>query len=322
MQTITHRKILFVFSDPGGAKPCLAIINNLNRGDLTVISDRVYPFYSTFDVEVEFFNEKPSDFLQRFEFDLIFTGTSYTSRLEIDFIELALEKNIPCWSFVDHWTNIKGRFINHVGKLILPDKIWLIDNRAKEIAISEGIPQEIIVISGNPYHTWLKKWESKISKAQFYESLGILPHNKAIVFAFDPLSNINGKKLFGFDEISVIKELANMTHDIIQEHPDWMFLIKPHPNQDVKKLLSVVDKNSLFKVILNELDSNEVIFHADLIIGFFSSFLLEAQIMNKTVLRVLPDDINNDPFVEMNVGVTVNVANLVKQIIINLNKNA
>lgn len=320
MLNLTNRKILFVFSDPGGAKPCLAIAKQLKKSDITIISDRVYPFYSTFDLDVDFFKGDPADFLKKLKFDLIFTGTSYTSTLELDFITFATQNEIPCWSFVDHWTNIRRRFINNIGELILPDKVWVIDERAKAIAILEGINQEKIVVSGNPYHAIVKHWLPKITKSQFYEILKFTIDKKIITFAFDPISNIKGKNLFGFDEISVLQELSDMSKDIMRDHPDWIFLIKPHPNQDVGKLLTVIDRIPLFKVVSDKLDANDIIFFSDIIIGFFSSFLLEAQIMSKVVMRVLPNDIVNDPFAEMNVGTTVDLKNLIGLINKSLNE--
>ena len=45
-------RVLFVFSDPGGAKPCLALIKEYPGLDFKVYSDRYYSFYKDFGIEV------------------------------------------------------------------------------------------------------------------------------------------------------------------------------------------------------------------------------------------------------------------------------
>ena len=83
-------KGLFVFSDPGGAKPLLALVtlikNNLN--DYRIISDRKYDFYDEFGLNVHVPNIL-SDF-DNFKPDFLFTGTSYTSKLELKYIEKSI----------------------------------------------------------------------------------------------------------------------------------------------------------------------------------------------------------------------------------------
>ena len=103
-------KIIFVFSDPGGAKPLLSLAEENWNNELLVISDRDYPFYKDFRSVVKIIDQDIDSVINFFQPTLIFTGTSYTSDIEKKFIISSIERNIKCLSFVDHWTNVVQRF--------------------------------------------------------------------------------------------------------------------------------------------------------------------------------------------------------------------
>lgn len=299
-------KILFVFSDPGGAKPILSLIENEKLNETLVVSDREYPFYKDFKSQVKILENEPEDIINSYKPNLIYTGTSYRSEIEKQFIQIANQKGITSISFIDHWTSMRNRFELPEGKLIFPSQIDVIDERAKQIAINEGIDKEKIVITGNPYHTWLKNWKPTISKEQFLQSIhSTISKKKIALFAPDPLSNVNGLKDFGFDEVSAIKELKELFKSQSQINDKWIFFIKTHPNQDLSKLDAEIKDDTNFYTLPSDVDVNSCIYYSDLVMGFFSSFLIEADIMKKKVLRYLPKQIN-DPIRELNIGQIVN----------------
>ena len=57
----------------------------------------------------------------------------------------------------------------------------------------------ILFVSGNPYLNWLHKWKPQISKESYYNQLGLSLDKKYIMFAPDPLSNVNGIENYNFD---------------------------------------------------------------------------------------------------------------------------
>ena len=298
-------KGLFVFSDPGGAKPVLALVNSLTQlRSYKIISDRTYPFYKEFHLEVH----KPSNFVDQdirdFSPDFIFTGTSYTSKIELSYLREGILKEIPTYAFVDHWTNIRERFDNN-GAEVIPDKICVIDQKAKSIALEQGLEEKRIFVTGNPFQDYLRTWQPDIDKQTFFENLGIdIRGKKIIVFAPDPLSNVDGRSRFGFDEVEIVEEMNFLVDEILEKH---IFIFKPHPNQDVSRL----NREFLDKVIIaNErVENNSLIYHSDFIVGFFSNYLIEANIMKKRVLRYLPDHHVNDPFESLKIGIIVNKNN-------------
>lgn len=315
-------KILFVFSDPGGAKPCLSFIEENNLINAIAISDRQYAFYKDFKTPVKILKHGFEQLIDTLEPDLIFTGTSYKSDIEQQFIKIALRKSITCFSFIDHWTSISKRFEDATGKRTLPDQVWVIDEHAQKIAIKEGIDKTKIIISGNPYHDWLKNWKPKMSKKDFIKHIDLQHQNKKIlVYAPDPLSNVNGANNYGFDELSVSSLLLKFFEKHETELKDWIVLVKAHPNQNRAKLEEVICGSSYFKFLPSDIDTNTTIYYADAVLGFFSSFLIEADIMHKPVLRFLNGSVKNDPIAELNIGVVVNtIEHLYSELITNYGK--
>jgi hypothetical protein len=305
MRPILGGKIIFVFSDPGGAKPCLSLIELDKVSDAFAVSDRIHSFFSSFNTQVKILDRGYEEYVDSLNPELIFTGTSYTSSIEQEFIKIALRKKIPCFSFVDHWTLFSKRFTDIEGKMVLPDKVWVLDDRAKSIAIDEGIDNLRLVVTGNPYHDWLKDWKPQVTKDEFLSVIGQSDlTRKLLIYAPDPLSNINGKELYGFDEYSATGILVELFDTYQKELEGWQVLVKLHPNQNKSKFSEIISDR--FIILPDDVDVNSTIYFADAVMGFFSSFLIEASIMNKTVFRFLYNTVKQDPIAELNIGIVLN----------------
>jgi hypothetical protein len=317
-------KILVVFSDPGGAKPCLSICDTIDKLDVTVLSDRDYSFYGDFNSKVNILKDENEigEYIDRIKPDILFTGTSYTSSLEKTAVKLAKKKGILTFSFVDHWTSISDRFIDEEGSVNFPNEVWVLDERANQIAIDEGIPKDKLFIAGNPYHKWLKRWDTDIKKEDFFNSLELDETKKHILFAPDPLSNVNGIEKFGFDEYIASKKMVECVENSSEEFKKTHhFLIKMHPNQSVQKLIQIFEGQSNFTILPQDIDTNLSIYFSDIVIGFFSSLLIEANVMNKPIIRFLENELKFDPFLCLNVGTITSSKNLVNNILIYSLKN-
>lgn len=305
LNNITIKKCLFVFSDPGGAKPILSIIKNYEFNNYTVYSDRDYNFYKDFDVEVNIINiSDVQNICNENKPDIIFTGTSYTSILEVQFIKTAKINSISTFSYIDHYTNLKSRFKLN-DNFYFPDEIFLIDTNALEIGLKEGLNNHSqLHLLENPYHYFLKRWEPKIDRNNLIENFTIRKDVKILVFGPDPLSNVNHISDYGYDEIDVWKDLEYaITKSNLLE---YVIIVKLHPNQNKEYLYQVLTKSKILKNIYMFEDKNSIdlLFHADIVIGMFSSILIEANIINTNskVIRHLPKKNISDPIKHLNIG--------------------
>ena len=102
---------IIVFSDPAGAKACLALASFLNKKNIFIVSNRSYNFLNDFDkITVYFFKKNISEYFELVKPDFVFAGTSFPDKIELNFIEEAKKRDIETYSFVDHWINIRSRF--------------------------------------------------------------------------------------------------------------------------------------------------------------------------------------------------------------------
>ena len=313
---------LIVFSDPGGAKPCLSLAKKWQDSDeLLVFSDRQYAFFETFEIPVRDCQGKDAPAIfEEFHPDSLFTGTSYTSRIERDFVREAAKRGIPSASFVDHYTGFDVRFESGEER-ILPDEIHVLDHKAAALAREAGLPGSRIRITGNPYHGFLRNWRSQLTKEEVFQQLGIpVSKAKTILFAPDPLSNAGGAEKFGTDEVAILGLLLEALGEIGKP---IQLLIKAHPNQSMDYLktgLKNLPRNVEVHLVPAEKDVllNDLIQHADLVAGMFSSLLIEAELLGAKTLRILCGITIPDPLAGQSAGPVLTERNQISSELQNL----
>ena len=291
-------KGLYVFSDPGGAKPCLSFVGLNKISNYLIVSDRKYSFYKDFGLNVKILKEIDiENFISEYKPDYIFSSTSYTSNIEKIAIRYARDLNIPCITYIDHSTNLIERF--SLGeKVYLPSIILVSDIIVKTLILKNPIFSSCeIFFVNNPYLTYLSNWKPKIDRNTYLNRLDIPVTNKIALIALDPLSNLGESNDFGFDEIDGIKEIDSLINSIDY---NYSFICKPHPNQN----LNLINYNKSKKIIFvsAQEEVNHLIYYSDVIIGFFSNILIEANALNKRVIRFQPFGFKYDPFNHLHFG--------------------
>lgn len=305
MSKIKGQKGLLVFSDPAGAKACLALAKSLKQKTLLIISDRKYSFYSEFNLKINLFDLRSiKEWFNFFKPDFVFTGTSIPNKIELKFLKEAKNNKIKTYSFVDHWTNISERFKNY-NEYLYPDELWLIDEYAKEKALKDGIDENIIVISGNPYYDYLKNWKPIISKDKLFQKIRLRKNEKYILYAPEPLSKFNLQKQYGFDELSGLIHLNKSLKEL--KLSNIKIVVKAHPNQQHEVFESYISKQSNI-LYLKNININDLIYYCECVVGFFSNSIIESFKMNKKVLRIMIDLIDKklDFLRVLNIGNIIN----------------
>lgn len=291
---------LFVFSDPGGAKPVLSLVNQIKHQlvNYKIVSDRKYDFYDEFNLEV--FKPDAFDDITQLKLDFIFTGTSYSSKIELDYIKLGKQHNIITYSFVDHYINIVERFIKNEKK-IFPDLILVINKNAKLKALEAGIIPSRLKIFSNPYHEYIRDWKPSISKNIFFDINHLRKKKLLLTFAPDPLSNLDFLEKYGEDEVSISILLLDSLRSMDCRNK-FQILVKSHSNQDHNYLFKVFRKSDLDIIFVKEIDTKLLLYYSDLVIGIFSNILKESKVFDKKIIRIL-GSLSYDPFEDQNIGV-------------------
>lgn len=185
------------------------------------------------------------------------------SKDEISFVKIAAKHNVTSIQFIDTWYGYKKRFMS-LGETIFPNHILVIDEKAKEEAISEGLPEDLLYEIGNP--SWAN---NKIFPAK---------SKKDIVFVSQPI-NRHYKRTLGYNELDAWNEVIKLRDN----YPDAVnkLIIAQHP---AGSLLNTVDIDG---VIIEE-NCRKAIRSSGSVIGVFSSLLVDACIAEKNVISLQP----------------------------------
>ncbi len=302
LDLIRGKNVLLAFSDPGGAKQVLSFAaKNRHLFKTAVsISDRVQNFYPDFGFEVEDFKlGTPKQWLDSNQIDLLITGTSLPLNLEIKMIEAASKYGVVSLSLVDHWINVAARF-EKSDVLVLPDWIGIIDERARQIAINEGLPSSKLLVINNQYYDYISSWKPMISRDDFLKEIGLPIDATYVLYAPEPLSSFDLQHKYSFTELDGIQMIYEAMRPILRGN--IFIIIKGHPNQNDYVFLNYLAKRLDYRVkYFRNININNLLYYSQCVFGFFSNSLIEARIMGKLVLRPLMMMSNgaNDPLKTM-----------------------
>lgn len=189
---------------------------------------------------------------------------------------------------LDYWNSYIERL--KVGNEIIFPHIYLVpDSKAFAEAVAEGIPEDTIMISGNP------AFSDKLDiYKEFKNSLVLEPSPKKIAFIAEPILQDQGgeslKTFRGYTEQSVLSLFSASLESLDNPAVD----IIPHPRQDLPALryfLSNLGNNS-FK--LRENISITKSFHEyQGIVGMSSSVLYEAWLFGIPTISIQPNLLNS-----------------------------
>lgn len=284
-QDVIKGNVLFVFSDPAGAKAllsCAWLQKNLKQS-FFFISNRNYEFYKDFEFQImDFASKSVMDWLDEIKPVKLIAGTSLPVNLEAEFTSACKKRMIHTISFVDHWTNFYKRFFFQ-NRLVLPDKLFVIDEIAYNNAVRDNIPTNILAIESNPYKLFLELWKPKVSRIELLINLGMNPDDHYILFAPEPLMKFGLQEKYGFSEKEGLENIIRL-FQLSGIQKKIKLVIKPHPNHDSGIFSRYVNDWIILTINTN---INELIFFSEAVIGFFSNSLIEGSWMKKEVIREL-----------------------------------
>lgn len=229
--------------------------------------------------------------------NILFVLGSQTSYAETHFwLKFSQELNISSLFIFDHWKNFSQHFVTSDEKVLLPDHIFVPDERAKT-SLSNALYvfdnkvlsklESRVLISG---HFSLEDACKKIKeigdkqKKQFRSSLK-LDDSFLILILLDPDQNENEPKV-GYTVESIVTYWA----DYIPKHrATARFIIKPHPRQDKTKLIGLLthyfDKIHINYCCSRDNDSLEdLLAVADEVWGVTTIGLILSKLLSKPIL--------------------------------------
>ena len=310
------KRILFASRDPGGTRSLIPIISKLyDKEDVCVVAKgNAIPVYSENGIPFRDVREIVSsdevqdlrELLGIYRPNLVVTGTSLDDFFERNLWMAARELGIKSIAVLDSWCFYGARFSRYTFKEIeqfnlseslqyLPDKVFAMDNRSKMGLISEGVPDEIIDVVGQPFLQALKESYDFISDSDIKEYKRRLTNSeekRLIVYASDNLRDSffpSAIDYWGYDEVSIFEHVYNAITQMCNNPQDYAIIIRPHPKESLKNWNLTIEKhiNSDIDIIIDRhTKENLIISSADIIIGMWSMFLVEAVLANRKILSV------------------------------------
>lgn len=210
-----------------------------------------------------------SSALDAFEPARLLVSAGFRHRLEHAAVDWARAKRRPVAQFVDSWLNYALRF-ERENRLVLPDRIAVIDDHAMREAEAEGLPADRLVVVGQP------SWETATA-------LPSAPPTR-VLFLSGPIRAQYGDRL-GYDEWSIWDLILNAA----SRHPDLIEEIwyGRHPVQTEITAARVAPARLIG-------ESMKALESVGVVLGAFSSPMIDALIGGRRVISVQPGAVGPD----------------------------
>lgn len=331
-----NKKLLLFSRDPGGANTIIPLVEPLSKMGYNVSlfgKDMALTKYAEYRLSYDNIIEKINEvslnniksFLEKNKPDCIISGTSADDFTEKYIWKAARELEIPTIAILDQWINYGIRFSNYnINEIslferdkicsFLPNIICAMDEYAKKEMILDGIPEERIVVCGQPYFESLIKNKVEMNqKEKLIQKYGINDDEILIIFASEPITQAYGVDYFGYTQKTILNNLVIALKDLKENINKKIFLIiRPHPKEDEENYFEY-EKNSdnnIKYVIDKESPARILLERANLVCGITSMFLIESVILNKPTLSIQIGLNRKDKFILNERGILKSILSL------------
>jgi hypothetical protein len=232
-------------------------------------------------------------------------------------IEQARGMGIVSVGVVDFIANAEYRFRGRGTDSLehAPDWLLLPDRWTREAYTALGYPEERALVCGHPHYDYVRELAVQLSKENrgaLRERLlpGIDKHSWLAVFVAEVSTGLNPGQYRCSEQYTLPGRggSSGRTEIVLEEFLDAVSFIKPRPYL----VLRLHPKNIIdeFTAYLQEFDAVssggnplELIFAADLVVGMSSMLLLEAVLLGRQVLSILPRSVEKEWLPTLKYGV-------------------
>lgn len=296
------QKILLVAEDPGGANCLCALYNALCRNkaySIKAMAEGVARHIFR-QAGMELLSSDSEISFKAFMPDFIVLGTGENSNsIDKQVIMLSRTLCIPTMYVIDYWTNACLRLLGPDGNSLFyaPDYLAVIDKNQKAEFTKLGFPPKRIFVCGHPHFSNVKMQASQLIKKSREKVFGELFPNltsnkKSILFAAETLGGeqfrrnsrytLKGRGSTDERTLIVLEELLDAVKEISE---DIQVIVRPHPKNRT-------DDFKAYRSEISEISANgssiEACYACDLTVGMTSMILLEAVIIGKPVVSIVP----------------------------------
>ena len=240
-----------------------------------------------------------SKLLRSVEPDVVLIGTSMGGTAEKPMIREARSLGVPSIGVLDAWVNYAARFRepgSQHWRDNIPDELLVMDDVAAQEAMADGIPAEVVRVTGHPGHDRLFRAADRFRQRS--------PRSpKRVVFFSEPLSRYRHLGLErGFSEMHAFSLLVAAAQSLsVSEQPT--IVVRPHPAEPPTVWPERLAAMGMSVEIAQDGDPTVVLEGADLILGVSTIVLFEAFLLGVPFASLQDDSLLDDPFVLTRYGI-------------------
>lgn len=286
------RRILFAAGDVGGARallPVMAACENRGLSPVVLAHGHVLlelpPHRATVPPPVG--PEAAAALFSGGGICALIFASSMHDTVPLALARQARASGIPVVHVLDNWSNYRRRLEHDGLPMLVPDLYTVMDEVAREGAMDDGIPAEILRITGQPALASLAGVVATLSAGR--RERGPL----RLLFVSEPAEADQGAGpespwFRGYTEKTVLRDLCCA----LQSHADRVVLtLLPHPREDrqaLERCWREVRGRLSGEIIQGECGRRRVL-AAEGVIGMASILLYEAWLAGKPVFSLQPD---------------------------------
>jgi hypothetical protein len=190
---------------------------------------------------------------------------------------------------LDNWANYRRRLELDGGPLLVPDAYHVMDALARDEAIREGLPPQVLVVSGHPGLAELSvpsAPERERLRRRLKESLGIPPECGLIVFVSEPAERDQAP---GYTEKQVLALLCN---ELRAAGGKWGVCVLAHPREVLAEVERAWREGAAGipggVLRADEAAPSQAVAAADGVAGMTSILLYESWLLGQPTLSLQP----------------------------------
>lgn len=224
----------------------------------------------------------------------------------------ALERSIPSIAVIDQWQNYGLRFSGCSSDeylAYLPTRITALDEQARQEMINEGIPEERIVVTGQPALDALfdeRKTFTPSNRKEVREKIGAEPDSFLVLFVSEAFKCDFSDSL-GYTEESTLEFLTRTLSAIVEETGMKLHLVVKYHPQNTDSDFAGIDFNQArlgfpISVVRQEIRPRPLVLASDLVVGMTSVLLLESILLGLPTVSVTLNSKKDEDLVATRIG--------------------
>lgn len=302
-------RVLAVAGDAGGAAALVPVLRRMNaaggkwvlqvlayRQARTVFAEAALVFHELGELADE---EEAGRRLKDFRPDVLLTATSVNGvDWEKRLVAESRRSGIPSLAVLDFWSNYRARFADECDRLaFLPDRIAVMDDRARIEMAELGFPADRLVVTGQPaFDEWAERKagaeEAAAAVRARYGADDV--RHKLVLFLSQPISDFYSSPALrarhpGYSEAEVFRAAAEALEQLARKRDLHItLLVRPHPRET--RLLAPEGALSAH-VKLSRVDRDPIrplMMASDVVAGMTTVLLMEACFLGCVTVSMQP----------------------------------